>query len=146
MPGSFLDGNVLLYAVSADAARADRAERLLVGGGTVSVRVLNEVADVLRRKVRADRMRTRTVLARFRAVLAVVPVTVETHKAGLSWPSGTASRSGTRCSPPRRWTPAATRCGPRACGTGCRSPAGCGCATRSASAPPDPLAPGAPFR
>ena len=48
MSGSedFFDTNVLLYLLSADAAKADRAEELLAIGGTISVQVLNEFADV----------------------------------------------------------------------------------------------------
>ena len=41
MSGSFLDTNVLLYLVSDDTAKADRAEALVALGGTVSVQVLN---------------------------------------------------------------------------------------------------------
>ena len=38
----FFDTNVVLYLLSADAAKADRAEELLAIGGTISVQVLNE--------------------------------------------------------------------------------------------------------
>ena len=48
---AFLDTNVLLYLLSGEAAKADRAEGLLAGGGTVSVQVLNEFAAVARRKL-----------------------------------------------------------------------------------------------
>ena len=34
----FLHTNVLLYLLSADAAKADRAEELLTAGGVISVR------------------------------------------------------------------------------------------------------------
>ena len=37
---SFFDTNVLLYLLSKDAAKADRAEALLAAGGVVSVQVL----------------------------------------------------------------------------------------------------------
>lgn len=41
MPGtdSFFDTNVLLYLLSGDAAKADRAEAVLARGGTISVRI-----------------------------------------------------------------------------------------------------------
>jgi len=42
----FFDSNVLLYLLSGDAAKADRAEHLLAGRGVISVQVLNEVAAV----------------------------------------------------------------------------------------------------
>ena len=42
----FFDTNVLLYLLSDDATKADRAESLLASGGTISVQVLNEFASV----------------------------------------------------------------------------------------------------
>lgn len=39
---AFFDANVLLYLLSADPARARRAEGLIAAGGWVSVQVLNE--------------------------------------------------------------------------------------------------------
>ena len=47
----FFDTNVLLYLLSKDAAKADRAEALLATGGIVSVQVLNEFASVATRKL-----------------------------------------------------------------------------------------------
>jgi predicted nucleic acid-binding protein len=85
MPGSFFDSNVLLYATSADPAKADRAEQLLRAGGTVSVQVLDEIANVARRKMRFSWERTRTLLSEFRRLLpVVVPVTLHIHEAGIS--------------------------------------------------------------
>lgn len=40
--GHFFDTNVLLYLLSADLAKADRAEALIAEGGTTSVQVLND--------------------------------------------------------------------------------------------------------
>ena len=81
MSGSedFFDTNVLLYLLSADAAKADRAEELLAIGGTISVQVLNEFAAVASRKLRMSWIEIREVLAQIRAVCAVAPMTVETH-------------------------------------------------------------------
>jgi predicted nucleic acid-binding protein len=42
---------VLLYVTAADLANADRTERLISAGGTLSVQVLNEITDVGRRKM-----------------------------------------------------------------------------------------------
>ena len=42
----FFDTNVLLYLMSADEAKADRAESLIGAGGVISVQVLNEFASV----------------------------------------------------------------------------------------------------
>ena len=46
----FLDTNVLLYLLSGDADKADRAEELIADGGVISVQVLNEFASVASRK------------------------------------------------------------------------------------------------
>ena len=51
MPGSFFDTNVLVYLASGDVAKADRAEATLAKGGSISVQVLNELANVARRKM-----------------------------------------------------------------------------------------------
>lgn len=50
MPGEFLDSNVLLYVTSSDSTRAARAEELIGRRPSISVQVLNEVANVTRRK------------------------------------------------------------------------------------------------
>ena len=48
----FFDTNVLLYLLSADATKADRAEELLKDqGGIVNVQVLNEFVNVATRKL-----------------------------------------------------------------------------------------------
>jgi predicted nucleic acid-binding protein len=46
----FVDTNVLLYLISADADKAARAERVLAERILISVQVLNEFASVARRK------------------------------------------------------------------------------------------------
>jgi predicted nucleic acid-binding protein len=79
----FFDTNVLLYLLSADAGKADRAEVELSGGGVVSVQVLNEFASVTSRKLNMSVAEMRESLAVIRAVCKVVPVTEETHDKGL---------------------------------------------------------------
>jgi predicted nucleic acid-binding protein len=83
MPGSFFDTNVLLYLASGDAAKADQAEAHLAAGGTISVQVLNEIANVARRKMRMSWARTRVFLTALRGLLLVQPVTAGIHEAGL---------------------------------------------------------------
>ena len=79
----FIDTNVLLYLLSGDASRADRAEEELAAGGIVSVQVLNEFASVASRKLDLSLAEVREVLAAVRATCAIVPVTEETHDLGL---------------------------------------------------------------
>lgn len=84
MSGRFLDTNVLVYLASADARKAGIAERLLAEGGTVSVQVLNELANVARRKMRLDWAETAELLAGVRSFVTVVPLTAETHELGMA--------------------------------------------------------------
>lgn len=83
MPGNFVDTNVLVYLASSDEAKADRAEAVIGEGGIISVQVLNELANVARRKMRMSWQETHAFLAILRSLLTVHPVTVETHETGL---------------------------------------------------------------
>lgn len=47
---AFLDSNSLIYAFTRAGAKTERAQALVSSGGIVSVQVLNEVANTLRRK------------------------------------------------------------------------------------------------
>ena len=84
MPGSFFDTNVLVYLASSDATKADQAENAIASGGAISVQVLNELANVARRKMGMSWAETRSFLATIRDLLTVHPVTLETHEAGLA--------------------------------------------------------------
>lgn len=80
---TFFDTNVLLYLLSGDAAKADRAEQLLAGRGTISVQVLNEFAAVATGKLAMEIADVRAVLAAIRAACSVRPLDLETHERGL---------------------------------------------------------------
>lgn len=84
MPASFFDTNVLLYLVSGDATKADRAEQALSRGGVISVQVLNELANVARRKMQLSWRETHTFLDSLRGLLTIHPVTLDIHDTGLS--------------------------------------------------------------
>lgn len=45
-PEACIDTNILLYLLSADDDKADRAERIVQAGGVISVQVLNETANI----------------------------------------------------------------------------------------------------
>jgi len=81
--GRFVDTNVLLYLLSADDARADRAEKEFGVGAVLSVQVLNEFASVASRKLGMSIAEIREMLATLRAVCQTVPLTEKTHDAGL---------------------------------------------------------------
>ena len=83
MPASFFDTNVLVYIASEDTVKADQAEALIADGGAISVQVLNELANVARRKMRLSWADTHALLTLFRGLLTVHPLTVEVHDTGL---------------------------------------------------------------
>ena len=83
-PGAFIDTNVLLYLLSSDAKKAARAEQILHAGGHVSVQVLNEIANVARRKMAMNWAETRDLLDIVRELLRVHAITEETHARGLA--------------------------------------------------------------
>lgn len=84
MPGSFFDTNVLVYIASGETTKADRAEEIIGNGGVISVQVLNELTNVARRKMRMAWPDTRSFLSALRSLLAVQPITIETHETGLA--------------------------------------------------------------
>ena len=80
---AFIDTNVVIYLLGSDTAKADRAEALIKPGANVSVQVLNEVANVLRRKRAMTWAEVCEVLGLLRGLCRVHPLTVETHAKGL---------------------------------------------------------------
>jgi predicted nucleic acid-binding protein len=83
MPVSFFDTNVLVYLASGDTAKADRTEAVIAEGGSISVQVLNELANVARRKMQMSWDETHAFLDMLRGLLTVHPLTVEIHETGL---------------------------------------------------------------
>lgn len=84
MRGDFFDTNILLYVTSSDERKAERAEALIAQGGTISVQVLNEAANVARRKFGMNWDEVDSLLAPFKATLEVKDITSATHELGLS--------------------------------------------------------------
>ncbi len=82
-PDAFLDTNVILYAVSNDASKAARAAALIETGGLISVQVLNEIANVARRKMALAWPEVHVLLSTVRGLLEITPLTVEIHQLGL---------------------------------------------------------------
>ena len=79
----FIDTNVLLYLLSGDNSKADRAERQLRAGAVLSVQVLNEFAAVASRKLKMPMAEIREILATLRATCEIVPISEQTHDLGL---------------------------------------------------------------
>lgn len=104
MAGSFLD-TVLAYLAQSDAGKAERIEQLLGLEPIVSVQVLNELANVLRRKAAFSWSETRGFLTIVRGLTTVVPLTPETHDGGPRTPRTAGANVGTSGGKP------AARCG-----------------------------------
>jgi len=81
---TFVDANVLLYLASGDQRRIAIVEDMLDSDCTVSVQVLNEIANVASRKMRHSAQETISFVGRFRSILTVVPVTEQIHERGLA--------------------------------------------------------------
>lgn len=80
---AFIDTNVLIYWVD-DSARADVVEQLLAQQSVISVQVLNEFANVLRRK-RAMRLEDiQTLCMTLADTCDVVDVSLRTHQTALA--------------------------------------------------------------
>lgn len=82
---AFFDTNVLLYLLSGDASKADRAEILVAAGGIISVQVLNEFASVASRKLGMSWREIGEILETIRAVCRVEALGPETHDPGLAF-------------------------------------------------------------
>ena len=80
----FVDTNVLLYLISADEAKAARAEAVLAAGVVISVQVLNEFANVARRKHGLSWDELPSVLADLAALADVRDLTLATHQRGVA--------------------------------------------------------------
>jgi predicted nucleic acid-binding protein len=76
----FFDSNVILYLLSGDVAKADRAQSLLAAGAVISVQVLNEVTSVCQRKLKMPWAEIDALLLAVKAACKVVPLTVASHE------------------------------------------------------------------
>jgi predicted nucleic acid-binding protein len=79
---SFVDSNVVLYLFS-DGSRAMQAESLFEPKVTISVQVLNEVTNVLRRKSKLSWHQTTQAMELVRSLCDIEPLTIETHERSL---------------------------------------------------------------
>jgi len=80
---SFIDTNVLIYWVD-NSSRADVVEHLLTQQAVISVQVLNEFANVLRRKRAMPLPDVEILCATLIDTCDVVDVSVRTHQTALT--------------------------------------------------------------
>ncbi len=83
---AFLDSDILVYAALQPDWRSETARELLAAGGVISVQVLNEFANVARRKLRRPWPEMiRRALADLRLLCPPpLPLTAATHEAALA--------------------------------------------------------------
>ena len=82
---AFFDTNVFVYAVVQDDPRSQQAEELIAEGGTVSVQVLNEFVDVMRRKAKMPWDEVRFAIENIETLCPdPLPITIDTHKEALA--------------------------------------------------------------
>ena len=82
---SFLDTNVLIYAVAKNDPRAAKAEALLASGSIVSIQSLNEFVSVARRKLGMSWKQVNEFLD-IVCILCPdpVPISLDTHKLAVA--------------------------------------------------------------
>jgi predicted nucleic acid-binding protein len=82
---AFFDSNILIYAFSTDARR-ERALAAIGGGGVISVQVLNEFTNVLRKKQKQEWPVIEAALHTLRFQFPeIMPLTADTHAAALGF-------------------------------------------------------------
>jgi predicted nucleic acid-binding protein len=86
MSGSaFFDTSVFVHAVVQDDPRSQKAEELVAEGGTVSVQVLNEFVDVVRRKAKMPWDEVQFAIQNIKALCPdPLPVTPDTHSEAIA--------------------------------------------------------------
>ncbi len=75
----FIDSNIVLYLLSGDASKADKAQAILAAGAVISVQVLNEVTSVCQRKLKMPWQEIDALLMAVKASCEVVPLTLASH-------------------------------------------------------------------
>jgi predicted nucleic acid-binding protein len=79
----FFDSNILIYANSEDHCR-QKAIDLLSYRGVISIQVLNECANILRRKLRKNWEEIEDILNDVRTIATdIIPLNLELHQAAL---------------------------------------------------------------
>lgn len=78
----FFDSNIILYMLSADTEKANLAEEIIKIGGFISAQVLNEITNVMRKKLGMDWSEIETVSQSIQSICSVESVTADTHNVG----------------------------------------------------------------
>ncbi|MDD5581188.1 MAG: PIN domain-containing protein [Methylobacter sp.] len=84
MPGEFIDTNIVIYSLSQNDPKQDKTLALLTSKPVISVQVLSETANIVRRKLGFDSAAIRAVINRIsQECLSLQPLTVTTLNGAL---------------------------------------------------------------
>lgn len=78
----FFDSNILIHMFSQDEFKAETAESLATNGGFISVQILNEVTQVLRKKLKLSWPEIDEIIAVFCQLFKVEVLTLDCHQLG----------------------------------------------------------------
>jgi len=78
----FIDTNVLIYLLGDDPKKADQAESVVRSGGIVSVQVLNEMTNIMHRKIAMSWAEIDEVIAIVQSLCKIEPLTLDVHNRG----------------------------------------------------------------
>lgn len=79
MPGEFIDTNIVIYSLSQNDPKQDKALAILASKPVMSVQVLSETANIMRRKLGFDNAAIRAVINRIsQACISLQPLTLNT--------------------------------------------------------------------
>ncbi len=82
----FADTNVLIYTVDCDSRKKPIAIQLLLKKPIISIQVVNECTNVLRKKFQLDYTRIAEIMDNYLKTVTVVPITIQTVT--LAWEMG----------------------------------------------------------
>ncbi len=84
MPGEFIDTNIVIYSLSEDERKQNKALELLANKPIMSVQVLSETANIMRRKLGFDIAAIRAVINRINQECSLLqPITLVTLNAAF---------------------------------------------------------------
>ena len=79
---AFVDTNILIYLLSDDRRKADRAESVVRMGAIVSVQVLNEMTNIMHRKLAMTWEEINEVINLVQTLCNIEPLTLDAHNRG----------------------------------------------------------------
>jgi len=93
----FVDSNVLVYLISGEIPKAEKADEILTWRPVISVQVLNEFTAVAKRKYQLDWPAIDEVLRLAKATCDIMPVTQAMHELAVSIAKNTRLRIYDAC-------------------------------------------------